>query len=146
MSLASLLAALALLASNGWAFYALPSAFLLGAAFFAACFAMAGSKGIGCRSPKGVTLMLRGIIGHLSNVSYSLYLVHLSLIVWAGMALGDAYVGPLAFGLTLIVANLAAWLFYLAFERHYHAVRRRMEPLVRRVAGKLTTSQEASVP
>ena len=147
VALATLLAALGLLAGNGWAFYAVPSALSLGVAFFATCFALArGSAQASGHAAAGAPSALRRTIAHLSNVSYSLYLVHLSLIVWADMMLGVDFAGPLAFGLMLLLANLAAWLFYLAFERHYHAVRRRMQPLVRRIAGILTPSQGAIAP
>jgi peptidoglycan/LPS O-acetylase OafA/YrhL len=68
------------------------------------------------------------IVGGMSKISYSLYLVHLSVLfyaaAWFPALVGHVWMLPLVF----ILCNGVAILFYLLFERHYPAVRRRMEP------------------
>lgn len=60
----------------------------------------------------------------LSAISYSVYLVHLSVMLWILAKAPELTGRPATFIGLVIAANVAAVLFYFAFERHYVAVRR----------------------
>jgi peptidoglycan/LPS O-acetylase OafA/YrhL len=124
IALAALAAALVLLIGNGWNFYAPLPALLIGVAFFGPVFALDRFAVV------ADSRVLSAATRFVSNVSYSLYLVHLSLIIWLAELFPGLIGHPASVALLFVAGNLAAWLFYLAFERHYPAVRRRMEPLL----------------
>lgn len=70
--------------------------------------------------------MLSRLIDGLSEISYSVYLVHLSVLFWL-LAWRPDLGGRIDTMLLLVLlANLVAVVFYLGFERHYPAVRRRL--------------------
>jgi len=60
----------------------------------------------------------------LAAYSYSLYLVHNSIIIVIDEHLGGAFRKTTALVLALATSHIVAFLFYLAFERHYTAVSR----------------------
>ena len=68
----------------------------------------------------------------MSKISYSLYLVHLSIIFYAAHYFPALVGNWLSILLAILLCNLGATLFYLAFERHYPRVRQLMEPWLRR--------------
>lgn len=69
---------------------------------------------------------LSRLVDGLSEISYSVYLVHLSVLFWL-VAWRPDLTGRLDALLVLVLlANLVAVLFYLGFERHFPAVRRRL--------------------
>lgn len=69
----------------------------------------------------------------MSNISYSLYLIHLSIIVWLVRIFPGLTGNSLSILLFVAVSNIAAWLFYFAFERHYPKVRRALNPWLHRL-------------
>ncbi|MEO5882989.1 MAG: acyltransferase family protein [Caldimonas sp.] len=76
-------------------------------------------------------LSLGGFFLGLSTISYSVYLVHLSILFWI-LAFAPQLTGKAStFVVLVLAANAAAVLFYFAFERHYVSVRRF---LTRRIA------------
>jgi peptidoglycan/LPS O-acetylase OafA/YrhL len=58
----------------------------------------------------------------LSDISYSVYLVHLSVIFWL-VAWQPGWIGAGGAVVLLVLANAVAAAFYLAFEQHCAAVR-----------------------
>jgi peptidoglycan/LPS O-acetylase OafA/YrhL len=69
-----------------------------------------------------------------SDYSYSLYLVHLSLIMYLQKFLPD-WQARWSIAIAFVAANVAALGFWWAFERHYPAVRRQVEAVVLRTSG-----------
>ncbi len=113
-----------LLSGNGWNFYAPLPALLIGIGFFAAVFAIDRFALV------ADSRVLSGVVRYMSNVSYSLYLVHLSLILWAAELFPQLIGHATTVVAFFVIANLAAWLFFLLFEQHYPKVRRGMQPLL----------------
>jgi peptidoglycan/LPS O-acetylase OafA/YrhL len=118
------------MAATRWAltaydFYDPLTAGLLGIALFTFMTARESGR-------KRVLPAVDALVGGMSKISYSLYLVHLSLLfyvaAWAPALVGQAWMLPVVF----VLCNLVATLFYFLFERHYPAVRRRMEPWLTR--------------
>ena len=70
--------------------------------------------------------MLSRLIDGLSEISYSVYLVHLSVLFWLLAWRPDLGGRNDTMLLLVLLANLVAVVFYLCFERHYPAVRRRL--------------------
>jgi peptidoglycan/LPS O-acetylase OafA/YrhL len=64
---------------------------------------------------------LRDACTFLASYSYSLYLVHNTVLVVVQHSLARA-IGSAAFGLALVAAHLVAFAMYLLFERHYRQV------------------------
>ena len=107
-----------ILARNGIDFYAGTVALL----FSASLFTLYHAVDPGERQPKAWSV--GGFFLGLSTISYSVYLVHLSVLFWI-VAFAPQLVGKgTTFVLLVVAANVAATLFYFAFERHYIAVRR----------------------
>lgn len=57
----------------------------------------------------------------LASYSYSLYLIHNSVLIVARQTWPDA-LGPATLPLAIVCCHIAAFLMYLAFERHYRRV------------------------
>lgn len=68
------------------------------------------------------------LVAGMSKISYSLYLVHLTVIVYLAQWLPSLIDRPWAVALSFLLCNLVAILFYLLFERHYPRVRAWLEP------------------
>ena len=118
------------LAATRWAltafdFYDPLTAALLGIALFAFMTLRESGR---ARILPGVGALVTG----LSNISYSLYLVHLTLIFyvahWLPGMIGQAWALPAAF----LLCNAGAIVFYYLFERHYPRVRRWLDPYLDR--------------
>ena len=60
--------------------------------------------------------------GRALLISYSLYLVHLSIIFYIYHFVPRSAESPAYFAVTIVVANLAALAFWYLFERHYRTV------------------------
>jgi len=61
----------------------------------------------------------------LANYSYSLYLIHFTVLMLFAVYLpSPATHDPAKFLVVVVVANLASMIFWVAFERHYHAIAR----------------------
>jgi peptidoglycan/LPS O-acetylase OafA/YrhL len=71
----------------------------------------------------------------LSDISYSVYPVHLPVIFWL-VAWQPIWIGAGGTVLLLVLSNPVAWACYLAFEMHCPAVRRWLT----RVTGLQTTA------
>jgi peptidoglycan/LPS O-acetylase OafA/YrhL len=111
---------------NAYNFYSGVAALLFATGLFMLFHALPGAPLTAARA-----LSLRGLLKGLSEISYSVYLVHLSVILWL-MALKPQLEGNTGGLLTLVAAsNATAIAFYFAFERHYPAVRRRLGPPAR---------------
>lgn len=70
----------------------------------------------------------------LSDYSYSLYLVHFSLLVYLTTLLPETWQARWAILTAFVLANLVALGFWWTFERRYPAVRRRLEQALVRPA------------
>jgi peptidoglycan/LPS O-acetylase OafA/YrhL len=70
--------------------------------------------------------LLSRLVDGLSEISYSVYLVHLSVLFWLVAWRPDLTGRFDALLLLVLLSNVVAVLFYLGFERHYPAVRRRL--------------------
>lgn len=115
--LGSAVASLALLLRTDWNFYN-P---LVAALFSTTLLTLYHLTDPGERQPARWSMgaLLKG----LSAISYSVYLVHLSVLFWL-LAYAPSLTGRVStLPLLLLCANVAAILFYLCFERHYGAVR-----------------------
>lgn len=66
------------------------------------------------------------VVGSLSDYSYSLYLLHFSVLIYLQAYMPSGLDGLAAVAVALAVANLLAFGFWWLFERHYLAVRRRL--------------------
>ena len=64
---------------------------------------------------------LRRACGFLASYSYSLYLVHNTVLIIVRQKLAGT-LGHLAFPFALIMAHVVAFVLYLLFERHYRQV------------------------
>lgn len=67
-----------------------------------------------------------GIIRLLSNYSYSLYLVHFSVLIYLQTYMPSSLNAAAAVGVALAASNVFALGFWWAFERHYLTVRQHM--------------------
>jgi peptidoglycan/LPS O-acetylase OafA/YrhL len=68
---------------------------------------------------------VRRAIDFLANYSYSLYLIHFTvLMVFAVYLPSPTQNDPLKFMAVVAVANLGSMIFWFAFERHYRAIAR----------------------
>lgn len=106
---------------NAWNFYSGIAALLFASGLFMLFHAWPAAPSTAVRA-----LSLRGVLKGLSEISYSVYLVHLSVILWL-MTLKPQLEGSAGGFVVLVLAsNAAAVAFYFAFERHYPAVRRRL--------------------
>ncbi len=76
---------------------------------------------------------LMRVVQFMSNISYSLYLVHFSLLIWSVHLFPELVGHPSGVVLLFAVCNLAAWLFFLGFERHYPRVRVQLQTLLDRL-------------
>lgn len=76
--------------------------------------------------------LVDALVTGMSNISYSLYLVHLTLILYVAEWLPGMIGRPWALVAMLVVCNAGATLFYFLFERHYPRVRRWLEPYLNR--------------
>lgn len=111
---------------NAWNFYSGIAALLFASGLFMLFHALPQTPATTARA-----LSPRGLLKGLSEISYSVYLVHLSVLLWL-MALRPQLEGHAAGLLVLVLAsNAAAVVFYFAFERHYPAVRKRLGPSAR---------------
>ena len=79
-------------------------------------------------------------MAHLASYSYTLYFIHLPLLLvavatvtWPLVKIGQDGRGAAMFLGACVAANLAAWLFYLPFERRYRAVYRYASALAARL-------------
>lgn len=109
--------ALVRLAQAGWDAY--DTIFGLATAPPLFAFIIAERKGL-IRRP-GSALVHRPV-AYMADVSYTLYLVHLSILFHVALALPSLVGQPLAMLAMLAACNLAAWLFFWAFDRHHHRV------------------------
>lgn len=101
----------------------------------------AGDRSLAGRAFIGRSLISRSgrIFGRmmtlLASYSYSLFLVHNTVIV----IFAETLAGPLGAAapvLAVVTAHLVAFLFYLAFERHYHKVGRWLKDRLRERAAR----------
>ncbi len=68
---------------------------------------------------------IRRAIDFLADYSYSLYLIHFTILIFCALRYpGEAAYDPAKFGGVLLGANLCALIFWFLFERHYHALAR----------------------
>jgi peptidoglycan/LPS O-acetylase OafA/YrhL len=67
-----------------------------------------------------------------ASYSYSLYLVHNTILVLV-FERTQSFPKPVSIAIGVVSAQLAAWLVFLAFERHYRAVARWLRPVFVRV-------------
>jgi peptidoglycan/LPS O-acetylase OafA/YrhL len=116
--------AVILLANDNFDFYAPITTIIIGIAFFATYF------GISDFSILDRSRILRAAVDFMSKISYSLYLVHLSVILWTIHEFPEMVGKPAAVGAFLLISNLLAFLCYLAFEQHYPKVRAMIDSLI----------------
>jgi peptidoglycan/LPS O-acetylase OafA/YrhL len=74
-----------------------------------------------------VAAWLRRAVAFVAGYSYSLYLIHATIIIYWASLRPDTTQSPTTFLAILVVANAAAILFWWAFERHYPAVGRALK-------------------
>ena len=88
--------------------------------------------------------MLRGSVKFLASYSYSLYLIHNTVLIivlehvnfertWSNVALA------------VVAAHGCAYLLYLTFERHYRIVGRWLRPIFERALAPRTSAQTAAI-
>lgn len=75
------------------------------------------------RGPQGASRLVRSV-RFVSDYSYSLYLIHFSILIYLSARLPPNLNPVLKIVAGLICANLVAMLFWFSFERHYPKVRR----------------------
>lgn len=71
--------------------------------------------------PVAVPRLVSRTIDRIADYSYSLYLIHYTVLIWFAVhrpSAGHYDVGT--FVEILVIANGAAWIFWFLFERHYH--------------------------
>jgi peptidoglycan/LPS O-acetylase OafA/YrhL len=87
--------------------------------------------------------MLRGSVGFLASYSYSLYLIHntVLIIVLENVRTQSAWAHV---AIAVIAAHSCAYLLYLAFERHYRVVGRWLRPKFERILAPRGSSQPTS--
>lgn len=72
-------------------------------------------------APVAVPRLVSRTIDRIADYSYSLYLIHYTVLIWFAVhrpSAGHYDVGT--FVEILVIANGAAWIFWFLFERHYH--------------------------
>ena len=79
------------------------------------------------RAVRPVAAWLRRAVAFVAGYSYSLYLIHATIIIYWASLRPDTTQSPTTFLAILVVANAAAILFWGAFERHYPAVGRALK-------------------
>ena len=68
----------------------------------------------------------------LSSYSYSLYLVHYSIIIFGSVLLRDLQFNPwLSVLILFLISNICSYLFYLTIERHHSVFRDRLKNYLR---------------
>ena len=74
-------------------------------------------------APVKLPSLLRRAIDFFADYSYSLYLIHFTILIWFAVRHPSFELrDPTMFVTVLVVANLAAMLFWFVFERHYPAL------------------------
>jgi len=97
------------------------SGLLLAGVLFALFFA--------CGALHQVPKLLERGVGFVANYSYSLYLVHYTILIFIKAIFARDY-DPLAFGIGIVASNAVAMLFWYLFERHYRSVAASLKALV----------------
>ena len=71
--------------------------------------------------PVAVPRLVSRAIDRVADYSYSLYLIHYTVLIWfvAHRPSRDHY-DIATFTEIFLIANGAAWIFWFLFERHYH--------------------------
>jgi peptidoglycan/LPS O-acetylase OafA/YrhL len=72
-------------------------------------------------APIAVPRLVSRAIDRIADYSYSLYLIHYTVLIWfvVHRPAPDHY-DPATFVEIFLIANAAAWVFWFLFERHYH--------------------------
>ena len=103
---------------TGLRVYDLQFALFVGGIVFGLFF-LAGSVNVALPRP------VRRAIDFLANYSYSLYLIHFTVLMMFAVYLpSPTQHDPPTFVAVIIVANLGSIIFWFAFERHYRAIAR----------------------
>jgi peptidoglycan/LPS O-acetylase OafA/YrhL len=97
--------------------------------------------------------LLRGSVNFLASYSYSLYLIHNTVLIVVLEHIPTRMTGDNAWAhvaIAVIAAHTCAYLLYLAFERHYRVVGRWLRPkferaLVPHRGSQLTTTAAAEI-
>lgn len=103
--------------ATGFKIYDLQFALFVGSLLFSALFAVGAWQ-------RAVSTILERGIGFVAAYSYSLYLIHHTLLVWAGIQYPNATHSVPAFLGFVLASNAAAILFWYLFERHYRTLGR----------------------
>jgi peptidoglycan/LPS O-acetylase OafA/YrhL len=117
-ALGALLLSLALLAgrilANGFKVYDLQFALFTGGILFGGFFLLGFA-------PVRLPPLARRVIDRIADYSYSLYLIHYTVLIWfvVHRPAADRH-DPATYLEVVLVANGAAWIFWFLFERHYH--------------------------
>lgn len=85
-------------------------------------------------------VFLRGTVSFLASYSYSLYLIHNTVLI---IVLENVHTrtSQTHVAIAVIAAHVCAYLLYLAFERHYRVVGRWLRPKFERVLARRDASQ-----
>ena len=70
------------------------------------------------------------LVARVSDVSYSLYLVHFPVLIYLTVLLHDSVPGVVGAGLGIVLGNVVALVFWWAFERHYRTVGTKLKTLL----------------
>jgi peptidoglycan/LPS O-acetylase OafA/YrhL len=89
----------------------------------------------------GVARWVAAPTSFFASYSYSLYLTHNTVLVVV-FEQTQSLSKPVSIVIGVVLAQLAAWLVYLAFERHYRAVARWLRPMFLRL---MTTRKDSAV-
>lgn len=73
----------------------------------------------------------------MADVSYSLYLIHFSVLIWMAALFPNLVSNPFAILIGLFVSNFLAWALYITCERHFRTVRQLIDPLVVRLGSAM---------
>ncbi len=123
----AILLATIIMAARNWNLYDPLAVMLIGIAFYALYFHIDTFSSI--RTSKiGMWVPI-----YMSNVSYSLYLIHLSVLIWLVAYMPQLQGNWWGMAIGFFAANIAAFVCYILFERHYRRVRRWLQPLVDRI-------------
>jgi peptidoglycan/LPS O-acetylase OafA/YrhL len=115
LALAGLLCMVTRVFANGGHFTELQFGLFLALSVFGVLFALSGVRAKGA---------LPASLGFLAGYSYSLYLIHHSLLDFILVRRPDLVGDRLAFWGAILFCNLAAIVFWWAFERHHRALAR----------------------
>jgi peptidoglycan/LPS O-acetylase OafA/YrhL len=84
-------------------------------------------------APITVPRIVSRSIDRIADYSYSLYLIHYTVLIWFAVHRPSAsHYDPATYWAVFAISNGAAWIFWFLFERHYHWLATRAKGLLDR--------------